>query len=283
MNAHNPLGEKVSHSRTYDPSQLFAVDRQSAREASGISDPPPFWGRDIWNAYEISWLNHRGKPVVAIGEFVFPCDTPCIVESKSLKLYLNAFNQTRFGVVDEVAACIRKDLSACVKGNVKVSLVLPDAFETELAVHTPQGACIDHLDVDIDTYHTDAGLLATEDGIVKEVLYSNLLRTNCPVTEQPDWGTVIVDYRGEKISRQSLLAYLVSYRDHTGFHENCTEQIFSDIKACCRPDHLTVTARFTRRGGIDINPVRTDRKPAKGSCADGSPSLDPMNLRLARQ
>ena len=274
-----PLGNKTMHSRTYNPAHLFPVERAPARQGINICHPLPFHGWDRWNAYEISWLDLKGKPRVAMGEFIFPCDTPNIVESKSLKLYLNSFNLSGFGSPDQVIALMQKDLSACAGGEVSIALHPSPAFGSA-GIRTPCGQCIDHLEVDIRTYRKDASLLVPGEQTVSEILYSDLLRTNCPVTGQPDWGTVTIQYRGRQIIREGLLAYIVSFREHTDFHENCVEQIFADIMEKCRPRELSVYAAFTRRGGIDINPFRT-------TCRDSSENDHRLNqiihARLARQ
>lgn len=252
-----PLGIQVDHKETYHPAHLFPVPRKEARAGLGIDTPLPFTGSDIWNAYELSWLDAKGKPWVALGEIVFPCTTKNIVESKSLKLYFNSFNQTRFDSQKQVAACIKKDLSACVQSDVRVTLFSPDEAPS-FCIEKPKGTCIDHLDVTIDDFNVRPAYLKTGAARTKERLYSNLLRTNCPVTRQPDWATVFIAYSGPAMDHEGLLKYLISFRCHTGFHENCVETIYMDILNRCCPDTLTVSARFTRRGGIDINPFRTN-------------------------
>lgn len=256
MKKNIPLGEKTTHSRTYNPDHLFPVPRDAARTETGISHPLPFQGWDRWTAYEVSWLDLKGKPRVAMAEFTFPCNTPNIVESKSLKLYLNAFNQSQFASEKEVTALIKEDLSACVQGEADIRLHMPPSFGAP-SITVPTGECIDHLDVSIRTYEVAPSLLAVEDHVVEETLYSNLLRTNCPVTNQPDWATLTIQYKGRKIRQEGLLAYIVSFREHIGFHENCVERIFQDLMEICRPEKLSVYAGFTRRGGIDINPFRS--------------------------
>jgi 7-cyano-7-deazaguanine reductase len=256
LNKNMPLGKTVGHSETYDPSHLFPVPRQAARTALGLVSALPFHGVDIWNAYELSWLNPKGKPCVAMGALSFPCESESIVESKSLKLYLNSFNQTRFDAPEMVAKTIQQDLSAVAGAPVAVHLLLPEDFYG-MQIGTPQGQCLDSLDIGMDTYQRDPGYLTTGSNKVEEILYSHLLRTNCPVTGQPDWATVMIDYAGNSIDHGGLLRYLVSFRRHTGFHENCVERIFMDILNLCQPDRLSVNARFTRRGGLDINPQRS--------------------------
>lgn len=270
LNKSIPLGRSVCHSETYDPSHLFPVPRKESRKPLGLATALPFHGVDIWNAYELSWLNPKGKPCVALGEISFPCGSEHIVESKSLKLYLNSFNQTCFDAPETVAQTMQKDLSAAAGDPVAVTLLMPEEF-ARMKICPPQGECLDGLDLEMDTYKRDPGCLTTRSVKVEETLYSHLLRTNCPVTGQPDWATVIIDYSGKAIDHEGLLRYIVSFRQHTGFHENCVERIFMDLLNRCRPDRLSVNARFTRRGGLDINPCRsTDERGFS-------------NTRLARQ
>ncbi len=270
LNDNMPLGKTVGHSETYDPSHLFPVPRQEARNALGIVSALPFQGVDIWNAYELSWLTPKGKPCVAMGEISFPCESESIVESKSLKLYLNSFNQTRFDSPEIVARTMQDDLSAVAGAPVAVHLLMPEEFD-RMQIQAPHGQCLDSLDIGMDTYQREPGYLTTRTVKVEETLYSHLLRTNCPVTGQPDWATVTIDYSGKAIDHESLLRYLVSFRQHTGFHENCVERIFMDILNLCQPDRLSVNARFTRRGGLDINPQRSTDETRFS------------NMRLARQ
>lgn len=272
MNAqHLLLGKSVTHSPEYDAGQLCPVLRALAREQLGIVEKLPFNGVDLWTAFELSWLNEKGKPVVAVGEISFPCTTPNIIESKSFKLYFNSFNQTRFASTEMVRGIMEKDLSRVAGGGpVTVQLILPERFEY-LQIAVPEGECIDGLDIAVGHYQVNPDLLCTEEETVSKCLHSHLLRTNCPVTGQPDWATVVISYRGKKINEDSLLAYLISYRQHTGFHENCVESIFMDLMHRCQPTDLTVYARFTRRGGIDINPWRS------------TGSVVPKQRRLARQ
>lgn len=269
---HLPLGKKVSHSVEYDAGQLCPVPRILARHHLGLkeSQPLPFKGEDIWTAYELSWLNSKGKPLIAIGELRFPATSPNIIESKSLKLYCNSFNQTRFDSFEAVKNTMETDLTRIAGEKVTVQLIPPQQFN-KLAITAAEGECIDHLDIGVEHYSVHPELLKCGNKEVTQELYSDLLRTNCPVTNQPDWATIVISYQGHEILKESLLAYLISYRQHTGFHENCVESIFTDIMAYCQPNHLTVYARFTRRGGLDINPYRTTRTMKSKSC------------RLARQ
>jgi 7-cyano-7-deazaguanine reductase len=251
MHPDSPLGRQVDYPRTYDASLLFAIPRALGRADIGVGAQLPFIGADRWHAYELSWLDLRGKPCVATARFALQATTPNLVESKSIKLYLNAFNGTRFDGADAVRACIARDLSQCAGGAVEVSFGLPE-FGGDDAV------CIDGIDVGIDTYGPpDAALLrADEREQADEILRSDLLKSNCPVTGQPDWASVRIAYRGPRIDRAALLRYLVSFRDHCEFHEQCVERIFVDVLARCRPGTLCVEARYTRRGGLDINPWR---------------------------
>lgn len=253
----NPLGLFTSYSSKYAPDLLFAIPRQNNRKRLGLSSERlPFSGYDVWRAYELSWLNSRGKPVAAIGVFIVPCESPNIVESKSLKLYLNSMNQTQFSDMATVEQLITRDLSRIVNANVSVRL-MPVTMHRELVVAEPAGICIDHADIDISSYQPSAQFLkSNKNEIVSETLYSELFRSNCPVTSQPDWGTVIINYRGAAIDHAGLLAYLVSFRSHEGFHEDCTEQIYLDLSDRCPVESLRVSINFLRRGGIEINPVR---------------------------
>jgi len=246
------LGREVAYPRHYDPSLLFPIPRTAGRGGLGLGAAPPFAGHDRWHAYELSWLDARGKPVVATATITVPADSPNLVESKSLKLYLNSLNAERFDDAQAVRARIAADLSQAAGAEVAVAFGLPPFGEDD------DVPCIDALDVEIDGYGPpDAGLLQADPGdIVEETLRSDLLKSNCPVTGQPDWAGVRIAYRGPRIDRAGLLRYLVSFRDHAGFHEQCVEHIFVDLLERCRPQALSVEARYTRRGGLDINPWR---------------------------
>ncbi|MEC5387365.1 NADPH-dependent 7-cyano-7-deazaguanine reductase QueF [Uliginosibacterium sp. H3] len=252
----SPLGKKVVYETEYNPALLYPIPRAEKRAELGIAGALPFVGADIWNAYEISWLNLRGKPVVALGVFTVPADSPNIVESKSLKLYLNSFNQSRLADIAEVEARIAGDLGRAVGAAVDVRL--EDVATATRLSGVPAGVCIDDLDIEIDQYEPVPGLLSTRpDSVVaNETLYSHLLKSNCLVTGQPDWGMLAVRYSGPAIDREALLRYIVSFREHNEFHEQCVERIFMGIQEQCRPEQLAVWARYTRRGGLDINPVR---------------------------
>ena len=250
------LGQAVAYRDTYAPELLFPIERQLKRDELGIAAGAlPFVGEDLWNAYELSWLDARGKPVVALGEFRVPAASPRLIESKSLKLYLNAFNQQRMVSVDEVQSRIAADLSAAAGAEVGVVL-MPLATRPQRRSAYPQGECLDALDIAIDTYQPAPELLRAQGAVVEETLYSHLLKSNCLVTGQPDWGMLVVRYRGPAIDREGLLRYVVSFRAHNEFHEQCVERVFCDLMARCRPQELAVWARYTRRGGLDINPFR---------------------------
>lgn len=256
--AASPLGHATTYSDSYDPALLFAVERAPLRATIGITSTPPFHGEDVWNAYELSWLTAAGKPQVAIATMRVPASSPSIVESKSVKLYLTGFNQTRFASTDDVISTIRRDIAQATRADVGIELIAPDRF-TELEHAEPTGTCIDDLPVAIDEGAPDAALLSTHEGDASEALYSRLFRSVCPVTGQPDFATVVLRYTGARIDRASLLRYLVSFRRQPGFHEHCVETIFMDVLRRCAPRELEVHARFTRRGGIDINPYRSTR------------------------
>lgn len=251
-----PLGKAVGYERDYDPGLLYPIARSDGRARIGLGGAAPFTGCDIWNAWELSWLDARGKPMVAWGEFRVPADSPSIIESKSLKLYLNSLNQASFDSRQAVQKLIAQDLSRAAGGPVTVVLRASDDWPQTLAV--PQGECLDGLDVTIRHYHPEPALLTLRSGVVAERrVFSRLLRSRCPVTGQPDWGGVDIRYRGREIDPAGLLAYIVSFRQHQDFHEQCVERMFLDIQRRCQPEQLTIHARYLRRGGLDINPYRT--------------------------
>jgi 7-cyano-7-deazaguanine reductase len=253
------LGKAVAYQDRYEPALLFPIARRPAREAIGLPATLPFFGADLWNAYELSWLNARGKPQIALASFVVPADTPNIVESKSFKLYLGSFAQTAFESAEAVRDAIRRDVSAAAGGTVQVKLTLPGEFGA-LALEEFDGTPLDRLDLDAEIYQPDPSLLSArgDEAPVDETVFSNLLKSNCPVTGQPDWGSVQIRYIGPPIDHAGLLRYIISYRSHTGFHEQCVERIFMDVLQRCKPVKLAVYARYTRRGGLDINPFRTN-------------------------
>lgn len=258
MRTENPLGKKIGYTFEYDPAQLFPVERALGRGSIGLGEGSlPFYGEDIWTAWELSWLTERGKPVSAVAEIRFPAVSRCIVESKSLKLYLNSFNMSRFESAEAVVAAMQADLSRVAQGAVTVRIFGCDDTGV-FGARRAHGRCIDHHEVETYLYEVDASLLKHGAGeVVDETLHSHVLRTNCPVTGQPDWATVEITYSGQTIDEASLFAYLVSFRTHTGYHENCVETLFTDIMARLAPTALTVVGRFTRRGGLDINPCRS--------------------------
>ncbi|KGQ18386.1 7-cyano-7-deazaguanine reductase [Lysobacter dokdonensis DS-58] len=249
-----PLGRAVDYPRHYDPGLLFPIPRAVGRSALSIAgDTLPFVGHDRWHAYELSWLDGRGKPMVATATFTVPADSPHLVESKSLKLYLNSFNSSRFDSADDVRARIASDLARSAGAPVDVHFGLPPMIGDEDDV-----VDLDALAIDIDDYGPpNAGHLACDAGdIVEARVRSALLKSNCPVTGQPDWAEVRIEYRGPRIDAAGLLRYLVSFRDHAEFHEQCVERIHTDLVARCAPEQLSVEALYTRRGGLDINPWR---------------------------
>lgn len=254
----SPLGKATEYRSHYAPELLYPIPRQIKRDELGIDGASlPFVGEDLWNAYEISWLNGKGKPVVALGSFRVPADSPNLIESKSFKLYLNSFNQSRYADPDEVRAVLGRDLSAAAGGTVQVELA-PLAGQPSASIAYPSGVLLDELDIACDTYQPAPALLQAGDApVVEETLYSHLLKSNCLVTGQPDWGMVVIRYRGRPLDRAGLLRYIVSFRDHNEFHEQCVERIFTDILRRCAPESLAVHARYTRRGGLDINPFRS--------------------------
>lgn len=265
------LGQQSAYISQYTPSLLQPVPRSLNRDDLGLRGELPFQGCDVWTLYELSWLNAKGKPVVAIGEVFVPATSPNLIESKSFKLYLNSFNQTRCDSLEAVQALLVQDLSGCAGAPVSVTLFTLDQAPHQIT-QLP-GECIDSLDIEVDGYEFDETLLQGAAGheIVEETLHSHLLKSNCLVTSQPDWGSVVIHYRGPRLDREKLLRYLISFRQHNEFHEQCIERIFTDLKHFCAPEKLTVHARYTRRGGLDINPFRSDWEPV------------PANLRLIRQ
>ena len=275
----SPLGKASAYADQYDAALLFPIARSSKRAELGIDGAPPFFGADLWTAFELSWLNLRGKPQVALAHITVPCETPNIIESKSFKLYLNSFNTPRFADASEVQARLRADLSeaawrgAAHPATVGVKLLLPELFDRE-PVQELDGLNLDRLDIECTQYTPAPELLTAQWGEppVSEVLVSHLLKSNCLVTGQPDWGSVQIRYSGPQINQEHLLQYLVSFRNHNEFHEQCVERIFMDLWKRCQPIKLAVYARYTRRGGLDINPLRTSH-----------PQQLPPNTRTARQ
>ncbi|RYZ12722.1 MAG: NADPH-dependent 7-cyano-7-deazaguanine reductase QueF [Comamonadaceae bacterium] len=273
------LGQPSTYATRYDPTLLYPIARATTREPLALGAQLPFFGADLWSAFELGWLNARGKPQVAIAHFTFPCETSNIVESKSLKLYLNSFNGTVFADAAEVRERLRQDLGEAAwrgsgrSGGVGVRLLAPEQFDQE-PIHELDGLDLDRLDVECGLYVPSPQLLraAHDEPPVTETLTSRLLRSNCPVTGQPDWGSVQLRYSGAQIDQERLLQYIVSFREHNDFHEHCVERIFMDVWQQCRPTKLAVYARYTRRGGLDINPFRASW-----------PQALPTNVRTARQ
>jgi 7-cyano-7-deazaguanine reductase len=285
------LGKVSVYVDQYDASLLFPIPRAPKRREIGIAGSAPFFGADLWTAFELSWLNPRGKPQVALAQFTVPAETPNLIESKSFKLYLNSFNNTRFADVEAVKTRLRADVSEAVwrhtsrdagqgaqgaQGSVGVRILLPDVFDRE-PIYELDGLSLDRLDVECTRYTPAPDLLKVLTGEgseapVTEILVSNLLKSNCLVTGQPDWGSVQISYTGTPMDQEGLLQYLVSFRNHNEFHEQCVERIFMDVWTRCKPLKLAVYARYTRRGGLDINPFRTSY-----------PQALPANTRTARQ
>jgi len=273
------LGKASSYINTYTPSLLFPIERAPIRAQMGIKGTPTFLGADLWTAFELSWLNARGKPEVGIARFVIPCESTHIVESKSFKLYLNSFNGSNFQSKEQVKECLEKDLTQAIwsgetpRAKVSVQILSPSEFQQHQP-HELEGLSLDRMDLECSLYHPAPELLraAFHEQPVKEILKSDLLKSNCLVTGQPDWASVQISYYGPQIEQASLLRYIVSFRDHNEFHEPCVERIFNDIWTRCKPAELSVFACYTRRGGVDISPFRTSK-----------PSPLPLHHRTARQ
>lgn len=253
------LGKETPYCSQYDASLLFSIPRQEKRDELGITPQNlPFQGLDIWTAFEVSWLNTKGKPIVGIAEFAFPADSEFLIESKSFKLYLNSFNGTRFDSTETVITTWISDLSAACGAEVAVDFRSLE-FDEPLLGKLP-GMNLDGLDIEISEYSVSPNLLLVEENVmyVEETLNSHLLKSNCLVTGQPDWGSVVIRYHGKQINHEALLKYIISFREHNEFHEQCVERIFTDIMKVCSPENLTVYARYVRRGGLDINPYRSN-------------------------
>ncbi len=276
------LGQNSAYADQYDASLLQPIARRLQRAHLGLTEGKlPFLGADLWTGYEVSWLNPKGKPQLALLQLTVPCETPNLVESKSLKLYLNSFNQSVFADMAAVREAIAQDVSAAAYGHagsakharIGLTLLPPDAFDQQRVAELG-GLDLDRLDIDCDTYSPQPAFLQADQSQmpVVEVLSSRLLKSNCLVTGQPDWGSVQIAYTGAPIDQEGLLRYIVSFRQHQEFHEHCVERMFCDIWARCQPSKLSVYARYTRRGGLDINPFRTN-----------SPQALPAHIRTARQ
>lgn len=255
------LGKTTEYKDQYDSNLLYGVPRQLNRDSIGLPNPQalPFKGYDTWYGYELSWLNAKGKPIVALAKFEFDYQNINIIESKSFKLYLNSFNQTKFATHQQVIEHLQQDLAKCAQGHVVVTLFAPD----DIAHFTPKklpGICLDDADISIDNYQFDQSLLKlkTDDNAQssQQTYHSHLLKSNCLITNQPDWASVVIDYHGPKLDEQALLRYLISYRQHNEFHEQCVERLYNDIYQLAKPQYLSVVAYYTRRGGLDITPYR---------------------------
>lgn len=271
MLEHAPLGRESAYPERYDAGLLYSIARAANRMPLDIDEARlPFVGEDEWHAFEVSWLNARGKPVVAVARFRMPADSPNLIESKSWKLYLNGFNQTRFASRERVVEVLERDLGRAAGAPVSVELFGVD--DDALMPRQLPGECLDDLDIEVISYTPSAEALVVGGEVVEETLHSHLLKSNCPVTGQPDWGSVLIRYRGPKLDREGLLRYLIGYRQHQDFHEHCVERIFMDLMARARPERLLVLARYVRRGGLDISPWRAT--PGE---------RPPKPLRLARQ
>lgn len=267
------LGQKTDYKTTYDPSLLQGVPRKLNRDGLGITEHQPFdRGADIWTCYELSWLNSNGLPQVAIADVAVDFRSENLIESKSFKLYLNSFNQTKFESIEQVQQTLMQDLSQCASGQVSVKICKLSNFHGQQIVDFA-GECIDEQDITISDYSFSNDYLSdvAEGEVVEETLVSHLLKSNCLITSQPDWGSVQIHYQGKRLNREKLLRYLVSFREHNEFHEQCVERIFTDLMQFAKPEKLTVYARYTRRGGLDINPFRSNFEDL------------PKNLRMARQ
>lgn len=267
------LGQKTEYKNEYDPSLLQAVPRKLNRDGLGITESQPFdKGADVWTCYELSWLNQNGLPQVAIADVAVDFQSENLIESKSFKLYLNSFNQTKFESLEQVEQILAKDLSHCASGQVSVKVYKLSDY-TGQAIVDFAGECIDEQDIQINSYEFSTHYLenVVTGEQVEEALVSHLLKSNCLITSQPDWGSVQIRYVGKKLDREKLLRYLVSFREHNEFHEQCVERIFCDLMQFAKPEKLTVYARYTRRGGLDINPFRSNFEDV------------PQNTRMARQ
>ena len=274
------LGQQSAYPNQYDPSLLFPIARSDNRSSLGLNSQstPPFFGVDIWNAYELAWLNLKGKPQIALAEFIIPADSPNMIESKSFKLYLNSLNQHCFADFATVKTCLQHDLSQVLGTGLQVRLVQPCEITSNKKIAPIEelgGQLLDRLDIEVNSHQSVDLLLLKADHTsapITQTLVSHLLKSNCPVTGQPDWASVQIQYQGRPIDEEGLLRYLISFRQLGEFHEHCVEKIFCDIKIQCQPEKLSVYARYTRRGGLDINPFRTDFNAAW-----------PNNIRHARQ
>ncbi|MDP2380729.1 MAG: NADPH-dependent 7-cyano-7-deazaguanine reductase QueF [Pseudohongiella sp.] len=253
-----PLGKQTDYPEHYNAEVLFPVSRSINRHGLGIGDVLPFGGFDHWRAYELSWLNSRGMPVVKMADILVPCESLCLIESKSLKLYFNSLNQHQFASDEQALDVIQRDLSEVAGAKVIVSLLDCSSVSAAQVSNPEYTVLLDSLQIDKLVYEPAPSLLEIDATMhCEEIFLSNLFRSRCPITAQPDWGTILIRYSGPLIDQQSLLRYIISYRKHSGFHENCVEQIFVDLNAVCAPTRLEISINFLRRGGLEINPFRT--------------------------
>ena len=274
------LGQQSAYPNQYDPGLLFPIPRSENRKKLGIEEGShlPFLGVDLWNAFELSWLNPKGKPQIALAEFAIPAESPYMIESKSFKLYLNSLNQHRFDNIGAVRECLNRDLASALGGSLQIKLLDPSQIQDQKKYPSMQeldGQLLDRLDIEVNqTQIADPLLLSADQNSapITQTLVSHLLKSNCPVTGQPDWASVQIYYQGRPIDEEGLLRYLIGFRQLGEFHEHCVEKIFCDVKRRCQPEKLSVYARYTRRGGLDINPFRADFNAAW-----------PNNIRHARQ
>jgi len=264
----SPLGQKTVYVETYSPDLLYPIPRTIARDKLGLDENLPFSGVDQWTGFELSWLNKKGKPEIAMAEFVFPHNSPNVVESKSFKLYLNSFNQSKFDSMEMVRSRMQIDLSEAAGGKVEVKLA---NVNSKVEIGFFEGTCLDDQDIEVSVYEPNTDFLKKGSEFVEECVYSHLVKSNCLATGQPDWGSVLIKYKGNKIDHEGLLRYIISLRRHAGFAEHLVEQIYMDILKFCKPEKLTVHGRYTRRGGLDINPFRSNFESV------------PLNQRLPRQ
>lgn len=274
------LGQQSTYPNQYDPGLLFSISRAQNRKKLGIKEGSrlPFLGIDLWNAFELSWLNPKGKPQIGLAEFTIPAESPFMIESKSFKLYLNSLNQHPFATLEAVRACLRHDLSAALGSPLQIKLLHPSELQDQKKyprIQELDGQLLDRLDIEVNPARiADPALLSADQNLapITQTLVSHLLKSNCPVTGQPDWASVQIHYQGRPIKEEGLLRYIIGFRNLGEFHEHCVEKIFCDIKNHCQPEKLSVYARYTRRGGLDINPFRADFNAAW-----------PNNIRHARQ
>ncbi|MEN9944387.1 MAG: hypothetical protein RLY18_345, partial [Pseudomonadota bacterium] len=258
------LGQQSAYPNQYDPGLLFPIPRSENRKKLGIEEDShlPFLGVDLWNAFELSWLNPKGKPQIALAEFAIPAESPCMIESKSFKLYLNSLNQHHFANIGAVRECLSRDLASALGSSLQIKLLDPSQLQDQkkyLPIQELDGQLLDRLDIEVNQAQiADPSLVVADQNSapITQTLVSHLLKSNCPVTGQPDWASVQIYYQGRPIDEEGLLRYLIGFRQLGEFHEHCVEKIFCDIKNHCQPEKLSVYARYTRRGGLDINPFR---------------------------